>query len=238
MKEIAVAAVALLLGLVLGGLPVRGDLREAEAKVADLEARPCQEGVGKDLARFFGGARTAPIAEPLRPPNPTPGPRELAEANPEAAALAAEIDEAELQIQAETAEGLRDALEERSEELELARAALELRKAQARAALIEEADPDGAQLETIDAAYDAMNGELQRIAASLGKQVLDGGEPDRREAMAFAADALDAMLLAEDEVLGALDPEQRQDLSDGAINPFSHVDPGLVDILLELGAQP
>ena len=64
----------------------------------------------------------------------------------------------------------------------------------------------------------------------------EGREPTRRDAMEFAADALDAMLVAEDAMRSSLDAEQLADLPDGALDPFSYVAPELVDVLTRLGA--
>ena len=114
------------------------------------------------------------------------------------------------------------------------RAALELRKAQSRAALIEGADPDEDQLQDIDDAVAEMNDELMGLAEELVGMVADGDEPTRRDAMEFAADALDSLLTAEDRMRESLDPDQLDDLDEETLDPFSHVDPELMDILLEL----
>jgi len=232
MKYVAVAAVALILGIVLGGLGPRAELREAQQASKELAAAPCPEGpsVGADLAQFFGGART------MSPPPESPQQRvdRLQAANPEAAELAEEIEAAEAEAEAEVADAIRAAVQN-EEELEIARAALELRAAQARAALVEQADPDRDQQQAIDEAYGEMNDSLMDLAGELGDLVAEGREPTRREAMTFAADALDAMLAAEQQVEGALQADQLADLDDGAINPFSHVDPALMDVLIELG---
>jgi hypothetical protein len=232
MKSVAIAAVALIVGIVLGGLGPRAELREVRQTQAKVAAAPCPEGpsVGADLAQFFGGART------MRPPPESPQARvdRLQAENPAAAELALEIEAAEAEAEAEVGEALRAAVEN-GEELELARAALELRAAQARAALVEQADPDRDQQQAIDDAYGEMNESLMDLAGELGDLVAEGREPTRREAMTFAADALDAMLAAEQQVEGALQADQLADLDDGAINPFSHVDPALMDVLIELG---
>jgi phosphoenolpyruvate-protein kinase (PTS system EI component) len=241
MKSIAVAAFALIVGIVLGGLPPRAELRALQQERADA-AKRCEDGVGSDLVRFLGATRGGesfvPASAAPRQPSVTPPPspaeeaEALAEANPEAAEAVEELREAEAELEAEVADGVRQALAD-DEELELARTALALRQAQARAALVEQADPDSDQLDAIDASYDAMNERLEAIAAEIGEQVLDG-EPSRRDAMRFAADALDAMLSAEQEVLDTLDPEQRLSLDDEALSAFSHVSPALVDVLSAL----
>jgi hypothetical protein len=49
--------------------------------------------------------------------------------------------------------------------------------------------------------------------------------------MEFAADALDALLSAEDNMRSAFDAEQLGDVEDSAIDPFSYIDPAIIDIL-------
>ena len=234
MREIAVAAFALLVGLIAGGVGPRAELNAMMKTVDAVDLERCKNTVGKDLATFFGGARegglppvvaAAPRPQTLRQPT-----------DPEVEAALAELEEGEAQATEELQEGLRDTLANR-DELELARSALELRRAQARAALVEEADLDRAQAEEVDGVYDEMNGTLEELAAGMAEMVVGGREPDRREAMEFAAEALDAMLVAEDRVLRVLDAEQRSELGQDAANPFNHVSPQLIDVLEAIGSE-
>ncbi len=239
MKHVAVAAIALVLGLILGGLGPRNDMRKLEKKYAEMDDGPCKSTLGTDLAALMGGGfGQEPDARPTRndrrPATNPLGDRDpdvIAAENPEAAELVAEMeseDGAE-----ELAEDLAEGLDE--EQLQLARTALELRRAQARAALVEDAEPDETQLESIDIAVNEMNESLTNLAEELTTMIADGEEPTRRDAMEFAADALDTMLLAEDAMRGALDPDQLDLLDDGSLDPFSYVDPSLVDTLEKLG---
>ncbi len=236
MREIAVAAVALLIGLIAGGVGPRAELTAMMAKVDAVDAERCKNTVGKDLATFFGGARDggAPLvgAAPKLAERPTL--RQPTEPEVEAALadLEAEEDAAKEEIQ----DGLRDALAD-GEELGLARSALELRRAQARAALVEEADLDPSQTDEVDGVYADMNESLEELAGGMAEMVVGGREPDRREAMEFAAEALDAMLVAEDRVLRLLDAEQRSNIGQDAANPFNHVSPSLIDVLEDIGAD-
>ena len=49
--------------------------------------------------------------------------------------------------------------------------------------------------------------------------------------MAFAADALDAMLESEDAARGLLDQEQLAEMADDLLDPFKWVDPEILDSL-------
>ena len=52
--------------------------------------------------------------------------------------------------------------------------------------------------------------------------------------MEFAADALDTLLAAEDAMRGSFDEDQLDGLPDSAVDPFSYVDPDIVDVLAQL----
>jgi len=232
MKQIAIAAVALILGLVLGGLGPRSDLRALEAKVATMSSGgDCTSSVGSDLAALMAaGSRRSAARNALGDRSPDV----IAEENPEAAALVEEINAGEDEALGDLAQDLSEGID--SEQLELARTALELRRAQARASLVEDADPDETQLEAIDGAVNDMNSSLMGLASELTEMINNGEEPTRQDAMSFAADALDTMIIAEESMRGALDPDQLAALQDGSLDPFSYVDPELVSVLEGLGA--
>jgi hypothetical protein len=238
MKQIALVAVALVLGLVLGGLGPRRDVRTLEERIATMEKESRRRSsVGSDLAALMaGGNRPAP--SPRTPPRTNPlgdrDPAALAAENPEAAELAARIDADQENVGGEIADELNKGISD--EQLEVARTALELRRAQARASLMEDARPDEVQMETIDGAVTAMNDTLIDMADEMVAMLESGQEPTRREAMEFAADALDTMLLAEDRMRSALDADQLAEVEDGALDPFSYVSPRLVELFADLGA--
>ena len=69
MKHVAIAAVALLVGFLIGGLAPRAEVRDLELQLATAEAGNCDQGqVGRDLALLLGqggDARPAPPSSPL-----------------------------------------------------------------------------------------------------------------------------------------------------------------------------
>ena len=117
---------------------------------------------------------------------------------------------------------------------EAARTALELRRAQARAALVEGAEPSQAQLDDIDQAVQDMNDALLSLSGELTEMLESGEEPERRQAMSFAADALDTMITAEDQFRDTLSQEQIEALDDQALDPFSYISPDIIDTLQSL----
>ncbi|MCP4868437.1 MAG: hypothetical protein GY898_06940 [Proteobacteria bacterium] len=234
MKQVAFAAAALIVGLMLGGLQPRAQVRDLEQQLAEAERPASNAGLGEDLAEFFGRAGgNAP-----RPCLPTDEairwPEASAEANPEAVELVDEIN-AEIDSQRDELEsGLENLGVPADAELELARTALDLRRAQSRAALVQDTDADDDQLAEIDAAYSQMNDVLVDLSSELVDMLAEGRTPSRRDAMEFTADALDAMLIAEQSVEGVFDEDQRGELGEESLNPFNYIDPAIVDTLRDL----
>ena len=91
-------------------------------------------------------------------------------------------------------------------------------------------------VEDIDTAVKDMNTQLMGMADELAAMLENGEEPSRRQAMEFAADALDTMIGTEEAMRAALDEDQIAELEDGALDPFSYIDPELVSVLEGLGA--
>ncbi len=228
MRLVITAMVGVLLGVVAGRYGPAEEVAKLEARLAEAEARECEAtNLGRDLAALMGGGMGGGKRHTPAPSKSELHPEELEQA------LAEAEEEAE-QVREEMTGELRQELAD-DKELDAARAALALRKSQARAALIEDADPSDEQLADIDTAVDDMNASLEVLAEDLVAMFEEGGEPGRRDAMVFAAEALDTMIAAEDRIWDALDADQRDAVDDGAVDPFSYVDEGIVDVLAELG---
>jgi hypothetical protein len=243
MKEVLIAAVALLLGLVLGGIGPRSQIKVFEDKLDDRvsAAQNCRSGVGRDLAAFMGsGVGGGASAQPARdsPPSAATGESEddAVAVVPEPAAEADTAGGLVVESAPPRDEGSDDEPEEegRADKIAAARTALELRRTQARAALLEHTDADDEQLQTFDSAVESMNSVLLGMSDELSEMLEAGTEPGRRDAMEFAADALDTLLAAEDAMRASFDADQLEGLPDSAVDPFSYVDPDIVDVLAEL----
>lgn len=229
MKNLVIAALALLVGVVVGGFGPRWQIQKLDRQILELESRPCDgSGLGSGLAAVLGASRPPPV----QPPEPEPPAPDLA---PEPAAdtdTAPQPDPPPVAVIEPAPPGFQGGLPEGG--MDAAREALELRRTQARAALIEDAGADEDQIAEIDAAFGKMNDELLVLAEDLADTMQQGQEPTRRETMEFAADALSIMLDAEDKVNGALDAEQREGLSEASVDPTSYLDPKLLDVLQSL----
>lgn len=213
MQRLLIAALALVVGAVIGAAPLRAEARRLQARIEEVERRNCGPGVGSDLGRMLRGVGSSdPSARPkviLPPETDTDAPR-VVESRPDP--------------------------DERGRGRRMAKAALELRRTQARAALEEQVSPSDAQLDSFDAAIDQMNGELTELADELAAR-LEGGEmPSRHDQLAFAADALDILVEADANLRASLDPDQLESVDDAAIDPFSYVDPSVLDRLDKIEA--
>lgn len=215
-QHLVLAALALVVGLALGGLAPRSEVRALRAQVEELKQRECgsPSRVGREIAQVFQGRPWEDdLPAPVPAPVPDPVPLEPSEAP-------------------EEPEDLED-LEDLEASLEVVSEAMELRRTQARQALIEGGVHDD-QLQAIDAVVADMNADLAALADQFVADLREFGEPDRRETMLFARDTLDVLLEAEDAIWNGLDPEQRDQLDEAALDPFSYVDAGVVETFMEL----
>lgn len=223
------AVVALVIGLVVGGLGPRGELRRVEKKLAELEERPCQGRTGAEIAKIFQGRPWEEGKVKVPEPPPAPAPVDDAE----------EADEPEddggFRIEFNT-DGSDSEPQDVGEAMKLAREALDLRHEQAMAALREDARPTPEQEEQLGRVLDQMNDDLIGLAEELRDQ-MELGEPSRRDAMLYAAETLDVFLTAEDDLRGVFDDDQIAALQEESLDPMSYVDPGLIDVLESLNRE-
>ena len=226
MKYAIAAVVAVLLGLVLGGLGPRAEVRALEDRIAELEKKDCKSGVGAGLASMFGNR---PLMDEF-----AGGRREieLPEAAPEPEEDGA-VPQKEDGIVIDFGDGPTK-VDSPEQAKAMAKEALEIRRTAARAALEEDAEPDEEQMQQFDDAVAEMNASLMALAEEVVARAESGDVPERRDMMVFAADSLDIMIAAEDCIEGSFTEEQLAAMEDGSVDPFSDVDPELVDVLGKL----
>ncbi|MBX2802878.1 MAG: hypothetical protein KTR31_34670 [Myxococcales bacterium] len=231
-SHLILAAVALVVGLALGGMAPRGESRALRAQVAELQARECSRGPGVIGTQVANALRRAPSEAPssgdartkvVMPPPEEPEPEEPAENTDDDDFVYFEDGN----------------YEEQPDDSDLNRMidAMEMRRRQARQALREQADPTEEQEAEIDAIFDDMNSELATLAGDFVQvfQEAGGAEPDRRESMLFARDAIDVLIGTEDALYDVLDPDQAQGMSPEASDPMSYIDGEVVRALREIG---
>lgn len=222
-KHLIAAVLMLAIGLVVGGLGPRAEVRSLRKQLAELEERPCERATGSQIASVFGG-------RPWQPRPDRPAFQDEPEAPDEARQPATEGGQVKIELGDDAAGSAGDDLEN----IEMLKDALALRRSQAMAALREQARATDEQMDTVDSIVDDMNADLKALAEEFVETVKDGQEPSRRDLMTFAADTLDVLIETEDALYGALPPEQREQLTDEVLDPTSYVDSSVVDILSTL----
>lgn len=215
------AAVTFVLGLALGGVGPRAELRALqEAPPTVARGDRASDITGLLTGGVLGGANRG-----VTPPPSTVEPTEIPEGP-----------EAEGQPPRMKAEG-EPPVDGEISGVEEMREALALRAAQARAALQQEVSPTPEQLDAIDAVIDQMNDRLVELSYQLVDATEGGGEPDRREMMGLASDVLHTLVEAERGMLGALTPEQVEAVRQEATDPTAFVDAAVLDVLSEISGE-
>lgn len=237
MRYVIVAAIALVIGFVAGSLGPRADLREAKSQVADLqkklEEKPKGLGLMSQLALNRAGRRGG--SDDFfgdRPEVKADAPKaEVAEAIPEGE----DDDDEPSEGKSESLKGDVDRLDLASEEnLERARTAMEMRRAQSRAALMEQVDLNDDELAAFDDAVNQMNDDLELFVEDAASFLKEDRQPSRREAMEFAAGVLDVVLAADERIEGAIGEGKYGEADEDAVDPISYLDPALIDLFQEL----
>ncbi len=232
MKIILGISLALMAGVLIGVLSQRPEVHDAQLRIEELEARDCSSsrGIGRGLAAAMqgrpGGMLEFDEDEELDEPDEG-GEDAAAEEEGEDGGVEFEIDFG----------GGDEPPEEWDEEdvrreLDALVTAQDLRRTQARAALIEQADPTDDQLETFDQTMEVMNDDLMGLTEELVEQLESGEEITRHDMMTYAADLLDVMIEADENVAGVVG--EGVDIDDEAYDPFSYIDPDIISTLGEL----
>jgi len=222
MRGVVMGAIGVVLGAMLGALPYAYQVQGRNEKIAELEQRDC-------IPSPFAGAVTQMIA-----PKPTI-PKEDGEPDPFGLDEPAEVggpgspsSAPPLSTPGAAANAPDPAM------VETVETAIAMRRAQARAALIEDVDPTDEQLAALDDAMETMSGELNVLAQDFVKHYQEKGEPSRRDMLVFAAEAMDVLIDAEDQMASILTEEQREMASPEAIDPLSWLDPSIAGTLSQL----
>lgn len=235
-RAVLVGAVGLVVGLVLGGVGPRAEVRRLEKRVFDLERAAAREG--PTLSREITNLLTNPGrlgADPLDlgPSSPRLPADELDRPGQEP--------EEDGRFEDEDPDDPASVKEPRPtfrDELGHAREVLGVRAAQARAALHEDIDPTGEQVARIDAVVDDMNDQLFSVTRDFLERTRAGETMPRRDTMALGADVLDILTTAESRMLDEMTPSQREAVREEATDPTSFLDPSLIDLLGEYEDLP
>lgn len=111
-----------------------------------------------------------------------------------------------------------------AEQFELAVEAQALRTAQSRAALIEQADLDDAQVAEIDQAMDRMNEELALLGEDLMAVAMSGEEPDPTEMLGLSHDVTGILYEAQLSMEDAVGMDALQDVDPQASQVWNYIE--------------
>ena len=219
MRPFFAAVIALVVGIGLGAWQPRGELLEARAELDALRAKggDCRGSAAQSIRSILradpeGFERDRPIVRNTAPTDPEP------EATPEPVPEEAPTEGPQ------TPEQMRDAMH----------TALDARRAQALAALAEQADLDDTQVDAVEAAMDEMN---RALAAEVDRFVADANESgivERRDLMEFAAESLDIVIAADEQMRKAVPADVYDSIDDSAVDPFSYISGQTLDGLTRL----
>jgi hypothetical protein len=215
-QSLAGATLTFVVGLVIGGLGPRGEVRDLQSQIESAEQTDCASTVGSEIASMLSGKpwQADADAQPEASPEPTPAPAP----NQEDEVMEITFDPSETDGPPPPTLGM---MQE----------AMDLRRTQAHAALMQDTRADNDQQAQFTSIIDDMNADLALMAADFADIIVEHGEPNRREAMEFAAETLEILLGTEDDILNTFDDDQLASIQDEtAHDPLSYVDPNIIAV--------
>lgn len=210
-KMVVTAALALLLGLFIGGLGPRSDLRKTRAELEEArrqaaEQTPSALPLALDGLLRPGGGAPRPERSPAPPPRfvtPEPAPAERPDAGPRR----------------------RRGFRWDEEGLQTARAAAEVRAAQFRAAFLERAQLPPEKVRAVDESVQAMNDELTKTADELAESLRQRGRAlTPRDIADATARVLEVYRHADDRLQGLFDERAKAAADETGFDPLTQID--------------
>ncbi len=233
MKSFVPAVIALVVGIVLGAWEPRGELLDARKQMDELRAKAhnsdCRGGKALDGIRDLLHAKAPEELQDAAADDAEPKKRahlkmQVGEAKP--------VDPPTKDGDAPPAPPLTP--EEIKKSVSEMQAALDARRSQALAALTEQANLNDDQVAAVDAAMSEMNGKLKTEVDDFVTASNGGQDPDRRDAMEFAANTLDAVIAADDKMRDIIPADVYDTVDPEAVDPFSYISgdavPGLANL--------
>ncbi len=225
MKTVLVGALTLLLGLALGGLGPRAELRRTRKELAEArEAAANAGGAGLLPALGLGGLAVARDRAQARPPVPRFNPPERtasAQAPDPAPRPAADHDPPGEPRQRRSM----SVFGKDGEGFAAAKAAADLRAAQFRAAFASEAHLSPEKQSALDGTLSKMNDEFAKAAGEIADEIARKGKAIRPRDMAdVGVRLLDIYRRADDAMKAGLDDTGRAALDKTNFDPLTQID--------------
>jgi hypothetical protein len=227
-KSLVVGALALLLGVFVGGLGPRAELRRARAEVAELKAAAARGGATAALPLALGLGSL--VAAQQRARAQAPGPPRFVPADPRGGPSAPDPDPRPAHPERGDA-GAGPRFD--SKALAAAQAAADVRAAQYRAAFVQEAGLPPAGQAAMDQAIARMNQELGKMADRVAAQLESKSKLTPRDMADLGARVLDIYRKADDDFKAGLDNRAWAALDRTDFDLLTQVDLGAFERLAE-----
>lgn len=224
-QRFLLVAVALALGIVLGAWQPRNELRELRAEADALRAELARSGRGQAISGVQSLLQDGLTHRERPEPTPKDAPSEAAPEAPDPTDEAAAPPEEALPEEAPA-----DLAQTQAAMEEM----LEARRAQALAALTEQADLDEQQTAQVEALMDEMNAAMRSHVDGFVQQVLSQGDVERHDMLVVAADMLDTVIVTDEKMQALLGDELYDSVDPEAVDPLSYVDGSTLSSLAQL----
>lgn len=217
--------IALVAGIVLGAWQPRGELLAMRTELDALKAtaaRPCRGGAADSIRSILRADapnfEAAVEGKRSRPADDAPS------TEPPGSDAPDDADAPPVAPPTETPEQMRDAMN----------TALDARRAQALAALVEQGGLEDDEVAAVTDAMDQMNRELKVEVDAFVDAAVAAGEVDRRDIMDFAAESLDIVIAADDRMRKAVPDDVYAEVDEAAVDPFSYVSGDVLASLMKM----
>lgn len=217
MRQFLMVAAALVAGMLAGYWQPAGEVLRLQRELDGLRGQDCQRiNPLRDFLGVQGGAKAEPAPVPLPRVGPAPGSPGSAAGTPAPVPVPVEPAASE-----PTPEPSLDPFD--PAQVGQAAALMDARRAQALAALTEQAGLDGEQRAAVERIFGEMDQTVRASVEGFVGEALEAGTVQRRDALALGADLLDAAVVAEDALWEALPPEVMEGLDPEVYNPINFV---------------
>lgn len=236
MKYLILGVSTLLIGFLAGfwesrgdALRTKGDVRALKQKLEQLQRECSAKTMAQQMTRLFSTDQEAEKGQIAKSPDvPQPSPKPEEEEHEAASATSKETDEIPEENRSNS----------EKEALEAVSLAWELRRAQAKQALVEEAELSEEESEMFEKIVSEMNDtlreDIQEMVESLQERFkTDKTPPSPREAIRWANVMIDTMIGTDDALLEFIPLSDRQGITPQNIDPTTYVNPDIFEPMAE-----
>jgi hypothetical protein len=233
MKAFLPTVLALVAGIVLGAWQPRGELLSMRAELDELRSHgkhPCKGNAAEGIRTILRAEPPTGVGGADEPPGQ--------DAAPVTGTVSVQVDGSTPPGDIPAAENMKGPGKDPEQTIEAMRTALDARRAQAMAALTEQADLGDEEQAAVGKIMDDMNAKLKAEVDRFADDAVKNGDVDRRDMMDFAAESLDIVIATDDAMRKTLSPEAYADADETAVDPLSYLSGDTLDSLSKLEGMP